>query len=88
MATMEQKKAEAINRMKALKLYPNIIKEFEKVIVDDYEVTVEYAKQFCSELESLGDKTLLRFETDMNEITFENEDLSKDISKENISGNI
>lgn len=30
MATMEQKKAEAINRMKALKLYPNIIKEFEK----------------------------------------------------------
>jgi len=28
--TMEQKKIEALERMKTLKLYPNIIKEFEK----------------------------------------------------------
>lgn len=28
--TMEQKKIEALERMKTLKLYPNVIKEFEK----------------------------------------------------------
>ncbi len=73
--TIEEKKQEAIERMKSLKLYPNIIKEFEKENIVNmsenggflYWLTDEQ-KEIVSEFEQENDVLVYHFIHNFTEI--------------------